>query len=210
MDMYFDCLSALRFWGLSLRRCVITPPRKKQSLINILLADGALDLLSGLEPTYESRTVTAEFDHVGQNLAVTLARLEDELEGRQIQIVLPGDEAFYMVGVVHISSAGVASGSPIVINAVCNPWRYRREITQQNIPATTVQTEVELHNSGRKPAVPELIVQSDVIISGNGVDEKQYVAGTYLLPEYQIPGHSSIWINVKGGPIEIRYQEAML
>lgn len=210
MDMYFDGLSALHFWGLSLRRCVITPAKRKQSLVDILCADGSLDLLRGQEPTYESRTITAEFDPVGQDVAAIVARLEDELEGRQVQITLPNDEAYYMIGDIHINSAGVASGHPITISAVCNPWRYRREMTVHTIPAVDAPTEVELRNAGRRWVVPEIVAAADVTISGNGIVEKSYVAGTYLLPDYQIPGHRSIGITVKGGPVEIRYQEAML
>ena len=209
MDMAFDGLSALRFWGISLSRCTITPPKRKQSLINILCADASLDLLRGNEPVYEARTITAEFEPTGRNVSHIIDRLEDELEGKRMQITLPNDASFYMVGDVHINSAGVSSGDPIVLTAVCNPWRYRQDATVYSIPQTTA-SDVELYNSGRKTVVPELIVHSDLTISGSGVAEKQYVAGTYLLPDYQIPGHSSIRVTVKGGPVEIRYQEAML
>ena len=210
MDMYFDGLSALHFWGLSLRRCMITPARRKRSLVNILCSDASLDLLRGQEPCYESRTVTAEFDPVGQNAATVIARLEDELEGRQVTITLPNDEPFYMIGDIHISSAGLASGNPVTICAECNPWRYRRDMTVHTVPAAAVPIEVELRNAGRRSVVPEMIVASDVTVSGNGLPEKRYVAGTYLLPDFQIPGHRSVTITVTGGPVEIRYQEAML
>lgn len=210
MDMSFDGRSALRYYGLSLIRCVITPPRRKKSLVSILCADGDLDILRGQEPVYESRTVTAEFEPVGRDVASIIARLEDELEGKQVQITLPNDEAFYMIGDIHINSAGQSTGAPITISAVCYPWRYRWDVTVRSVPASAVPADIELRNAGRRSVVPELIVTNDATVSGNGVADKTYVEGSYLLPEYQIPGHGSVCITVTGGPVEIRYQEAML
>ena len=208
-DMSFNNLSALRYWGLSLRRCTITTPRRKQSLVDILCTSGSTDLLRGLcEPVYESRTVTAEFDPVG-DVRACVDRLLQELEGQHVPIVLPNDYYHYMIGDVHINSAGAFRGDPITITAVCYPWRFLHQQTVINLPASTSATACELRNSGTRAAVPEVVISSDATITCNGTS-KTYVAGTYLLPDLQIPGKSSIVIAITGGPVTIQYQEAML
>lgn len=209
MDMSFNGFSALRYWGLSLKKCTITPPKRKQCLADILCASGSTDLLRGLcEPTYESRTVTAEFEPVG-DVRACIDRLLQELEGQQVPITLPNDCYHYMIGDIHISSAGAYHGDSITITAVCFPWRYLRQKTVHNIPASTRSVAYVLRNSGKRAAVPEVTVTSSATITCNGVS-KAYVSGTYQLPELQIPGKGSLIIAVIGGPVTIQYQEAIL
>lgn len=209
MDMSFNGLSALRYWGLSLLRCTITPPKRKQSLVDILCASGSTDLLRGLcEPVYESRTVTAEFEPVG-DVRTCVDRLLQELEGQQVPLTLPDDYRYYMIGDIHINSAGAFRGDPIIITAVCFPWRYLRQKTIISVATAPSPTTVELRNSGTRAAVPEAVVASDVTITSNGTSET-YVAGTYLLPDLQIPGRGSIAITTSGGPVTFQYQEAIL
>jgi hypothetical protein len=178
-------------------------------LVDILCTSGSTDLLRGLcEPVYESRTVTAEFDPVG-DVRACVDRLLQELEGQHVPIVLPHDYYHYMIGDVHINSAGAFRGDPITITAVCYPWRYLHQQTVINLPASTSATACELRNSGTRAAVPEVVISSDATITCNGTS-KTYVAGTYLLPDLQIPGKSSIVIAITGGPVTIQYQEAIL
>lgn len=209
MDMSFKGLSALRYWGLSLLRCTITPPKRKQSLVDILCASGSTDLLRGLcEPVYESRTVTAEFEPVG-DIRTCVDRLLQELEGQQIHLTLPDDYRYYMIGDIHINSAGAFRGDPITITAVCFPWRYLRQKTIVSAPAAQSPTTFELRNSGTRAAVPEATVEADATIICNGT-RKTYVAGTYLLPDLQIPGRGSVSVTISGGPVTFQYQEAIL
>lgn len=123
-DISFGGKCARIYYDLDLLYCTLSTPVRKRDLIDIPLADGRVDLLRNLgEPRYESRTLRAEFRALG-DVRSTLDRLFAELEGTSQEIVLPLDPDHYVIGDVHISSAGYFPGADIVITATCDPWRY--------------------------------------------------------------------------------------
>lgn len=123
-DMSFDGKSAFSYYGLDLQYCVISAPVRKRSLLDIPCTDGRTDLLKNLGgPWYESRDLRAEFKARG-DVRETVDKLISELEGQNVQIVLPLDTDHYMTGDIHISSAGYFPGADVVILATVGPWRY--------------------------------------------------------------------------------------
>lgn len=123
-DMSFGGQSARIYYGLDLLRCTLSAPIRKRDWVDIPCVDGRVDLLRNLgEPRYESRTLRAEFKAL-RDVQETVDLLISDLEGTSQNIVLPLDPDHYMVGDVHISSAGYFSGADVVITATCDPWRY--------------------------------------------------------------------------------------
>ena len=212
MDMSFDGKSALSQYGLSLVSASITPPVRKRYWVDIPGGDGAVDLYEGLgEPAYENRSLTAVFRPVGE-FQQTVERLVNNLEGHTMQITLPNDSQHYMSGCVHIPAAfapSISSCGEITISATCLPWRYSKAETVYQAPKSENAVQHTLRNAGSRSVVPTVIVEGEAIIE-IGTTSSALAAGTYQMTGLRIPGGGSISIKVSGGPVEIRYREAML
>lgn len=210
MEMFFDGKSTLKDYLLDLQSCYITAPVRKQYLVNVFGADGEDDLADGLGPArYETRTVTAKFLPAVSGGRGLVSALLHELEGRTVQIVLPDDPEHYMTGCVHVASAGIGDSGEITITARCLPWRYAATECVCVCPASESDAEYTLYNSGGREAVPTVTVSADARITMDGVS-LALSAGTYLLTELTIPGGESISFQVSGGPVELRFREAVL
>lgn len=210
MEMFFDGKSSLKYYGLILRSLSRTPPVRKRYLYSVEGADGQTDLLKGMgPPRYESRTVRATFQISASDPQQVLDQLINELEGQTVQIVLPGELAYYMTGDVHISSGTMSPGGEVVIVATCLPWRYRRQEVFVEIPAVDADMVHTWYNSGTRDAVPELTVNEPIYITQDGV-ATNYQPGTYLMPDFSIPGGGSVSVTIRGGSLTVRYKEAIL
>lgn len=210
MDMMLNGKSASEYYGLNLQFWAITTPVRKRYIVDIPCADGNVDLMEGLStPSYEMRTLTATFRARSTEIWGISDMLMRELEGRTVNIVLPDDPDHYMIGRMHISSVGGKPITEVSICAECYPWRYAAQVTVMTCAASESEVEHTLSNPGTRDAVP------DVIASGNAqiVIDKTSIAlnaGTYQMTALTIPGGGSISFSVSGGPIEIRYREAIL
>lgn len=210
MEIWFDNISSLRDYNLEMEYCYITTPKRKRNLIDVPAADGDIDVMEGIgEPTYENRTVTALFKMLG-NIKATRYRIINNLEGKTVQIVLPGDPNHYMVGRVHVAGLGFSPGDELLIIIDCNPWRYARSMVSTSIAASASEGQHTWRNSGRRLAVPEITVESgDVTFVADG---KTTVLGqgTHLVTALAIPGFSSRRVTARGGAFSVQYREAIL
>lgn len=209
-EMSFNGKSTLSYYELDLVRCTFSTAKRKRNLVSILGADGELDYMKGLgEPTYESRTMQAEFKILG-NPEDVVARLNDEVEGMTVPIVLPDDPRSYVLGDAHIYQCVMKIGGTVVITASCQPWRLRACPVVHKIPASGTPQTFEWYNSGKRTAVPEITVSDADVTIDSGDISKILTAGTYLLPELSIPGGGSILVTISGGTMTAEYQEANL
>lgn len=210
MEIWFDDISSLRDYDLEMEYCYITTPKRKRHLIDIPAADGDIDVMEGIgEPTYENRTVTALFKMLG-NIKATRFRIINDLEGKTVQIVLPGDPNYCMVGRVHIAGVGISPGDELLIIIDCNPWRYARSMVSISSAASASETQHTWKNSGRRLAVPEITVESgDVTFIADG-KTTSLSRGTHLVTALAIPGFSSRRVTARGGAFTVQYREAIL
>ncbi|MGM9669717.1 MAG: hypothetical protein ACI3VZ_08195 [Faecousia sp.] len=210
MEMSFNWKSTLSYYELDLVKCVFSTAKRKRNLVNVLGADGDLDYMQGLgEPTYESRTMQAEFRMLG-NPEDIIERLNTELEGMTIPIVLPDDPRSYVIGNTHILQAALKEGGTVVITASCKPWRLRILPVIHRVPASDTRVQYTWNNSGRRTAVPEITVHDADVTIESGSTKKILTAGTYLMPELAIPGKDSISVAITGGAMTAEYREANL
>lgn len=210
MEIFFDGKSTLKHYGLILQSYSRTPPIRKRYLYSVAGADGQTDLLKGMgPPRYETRTIRATFKVSAPNPQQVFDRLINELEGQTASIVLPGELPYYMVGDIHISSGCVKPGGEVLIVATCLPWRYFRQEVVIDIAASDVDIVHTWHNSGTRDAVPELTVHEPIYITQDKV-ETNYQPGTYLMPDFSIPGGGSVSATIRGGSFTVRYKEAIL
>ena len=207
--MYFDGKHTLSWYGLSLTRCTITPPRRKQRWLDIPGMDGSVELMApaGLV-SYENRTLRAEFRKTSGAAGDILDRLISDIEGRQISIVLPcGDR--YMVGVAHVVAASVP-GTDVVITANCQPWRYSCAQVRRKFAASPEPVELNLRNAGAAPVLPTLTAGEGGAVATVDGTEVQIAAGTSVLPELLIPGRGNLTFLLSGADVTISYREAIL
>ena len=211
MEMSFNWVSTLSYFGLALKKCTLSPARRKQSLVDIPGADGSVDLLQNAEtPTYESRTVTAIFEIVSNCARDTIDRLLDELDGRIMPLTLPGDSSRYMVGSIRLSYGSCEIGAEVCVIATCGPWRVSVQPVELEIPASDTAQVYQLYNSGKRRAVPEIEVPAGDVTIRVGNVTKVYSAGSHFLPEFSIPGKESLEFSFSGAALILSYREAIL
>lgn len=209
-EMAFNGRSTLAYFGLDLVRCAFSSAKRKRNLVGVLGADGDVDYMKGLgEPTYESRTLQAEFTIIGRPEDV-VARLQDEVEGVTIPIILPDDPNRYVTGDAHISQAVMKPGGIVVITAICQPWRLSIVPVTHRIAASEDAKTFTWFNFGKRTAVPELTVSDEDVTIRSGDVSWILTAGTHLLPELAIPGGGSVSVVISGGSMIAEYQEAIL
>lgn len=210
MEMFLDGKSTLTHYGLDLISCAITPPRRKQYLVSIPASDGDLDLMDGLcPPRFETRTITAVFALPPGNARETVDQLINDLEGREINIVLPNDAGHYMRGKIHVSSAGALPGAEVTVSATCAPWRHFAEEVVYHIPESDVEVVYTFANAGTREVVPTVTASGELTIVYDG-SSTTLSAGTYQLTYLTISGRSNIHLQISGSAAEVRYREAVL
>lgn len=210
MEVFFGGKSSLRRYGLSLQSMYRTPAVRKRYLYSVPGGDGQVDLMKGMgPPRYEQRTIRFTFKLCGADPKGDMDRVVNELEGQTVEIVLPGDLEYYMVGDIHISSAAVKAGGEVVIVATCQPWRYLRNEVLLPLPAAEDYADYILQNKGTRDAVPKLVAYEQIKILKDGV-ETICQPGNYYLTDYVIPGQGSVTLTVCGGAANISYKEAIL
>lgn len=210
MDMLFDGKSALRDYHMNLLSCKITPPVRKTYPINVPGADGEIDAAEGMYPArYEMRTITATFAPSGRPLTDTVSALINALEGRTVEVILPGDAEHYMSGTVHVVGAGGMVAPEIMLTILCMPWKYAAQEREYTVPASATERTYTLVNGGTREAVPTLELSGDATITFDG-STYTISAGKYMMTELTISGNGSITVGIKGKSAKIRYREAIL
>lgn len=212
-QIMFNGRDALNYYGLALGRCTLSAPVRKQKWVNIPGRDGSVELMAetGLI-TYENRTLRAEFRSsrpAGERLDLLL----HDLEGRWVDIRLPGDYPRYMRGVCHVAAVN-CPGYDVVITANCLPWRYDCMVTTVPYPGTAETVSQQWYNHGDMPVVPTLTIPAGSVLVGFGEGDDanivQLYAGTHILPELVIPPRGSITVYLIGDAFETTYREAIL
>lgn len=205
----FDGKCALMYYGLRLRRCVVTPAKRKQKWLDVPAMDGKVDLMETAGMIcYDNRTLRAEFtacDNGGQSAR----RMIHELEGRRVRIGLPDRMGRYMVGVIHVSGAYLP-GADVVVSATCLPWMYAPCECVCPILGSDAPREYRWRNNGGKNVVPLLIVGEGGVQITIGDNVLDLPAGEQYVPELEIPAGGIIRFTVSGANAEGRYREAYL
>lgn len=207
-DIYFDGVPALAY-GLQLRKCTIDPPVKKTKYLDIVGADGTLDLMHGMGPArYKRRKVVAEFVFCG-NASAIAERVINLLDEREMSVVLPIKSAYYVIGLIHVKGASASSSGGMIMEIDCMPWLLRRDMTVVDVAASTTAKEYILFNQGRREAVPEIIAFGSIHVeSGDTIVDLQ--AGTYFMPWLMINSFSQRTVSIRGAGCMIQYREAVL
>ena len=196
-------------YGLRLKSCAISVPVRKRQWVDIPGGNGQIDLMEGFCPArYEQRTVRAVFEPITDALGTALDAIQS-MEGEAVKICLPNDSVHYMNGVAHVEGGGERPGSPVSISFLCIPWRESVNERVIQVPANSEGRDALLHNGGKREIIPTVVAGGDAGIS-YGDQSISLSAGTYELPALTVLGGEELTITVTGGPVTVKYREAVL
>ena len=134
-----------------------------------------------------------------------------DLDGYRLQIWLPDDSGHYLEGRVRVvRNYNDLAHASVTVTAVCDPWLYSNDETVYTLTATTQAQNATLVNTGRRTAVPDVIVAGDSVnLSHDGISWT-LSPGTYQLPDLVLdPGELTLSYS-GAGTITISYREAVL
>ncbi len=161
---------AVSNWGLYLSSCSIEKPTPKTSYIDIPFGDGSADLseASG-EVKFGMRKVSMILQGVMttselESLSSVIAGL---LHGQKVKIKFDKDPSYYYYGRVSVSYLKAKAIGEIVIEAVCEPYKYKNLLTEQ-VEVVTTSKVVILHND-RKTAYPKITATASFSIAKDGI-----------------------------------------
>lgn len=202
--------------GWTLTEWIFEAPVYKANFVSVPGRDGDLDLstsLTGGEPVYNSRMLTATFESSEETRLIRetiINTMVNKLDGIRMKIYIPDDNDHYLEGRVHVEKKynDIAHAS-VIITAVCDPWRYSKEETTVTISASTTEMITSLQNDSKKSIVPLIEVTSSSIHVTYGEKTWDLSKGKYKLPDFCVPpGTSSV--KYKEGTAIIKYRQVIL
>ena len=119
-------------WGLLLKeRPIISPPSVKTSYVDVIGANGSLDLTETMsdDVKYADREITCKFTVKDDRdkWHDICSNIQDYLHGQKMKIILDSDPTFYYEGRCRVDEwASSKVTSSIVIKAVVYPYKYER------------------------------------------------------------------------------------
>lgn len=181
--------------------------------------DGPLDLsaaITGGEPRYQSRTFVATLersdgDRLSRDAAINT--MVNWLDGWRQDIILPDDAAHYITGRVSVAREyNDPAHAAVTVTATCDPWRYAKEETVVKLAATATAQTHEFVNTGRRTAVPVLVVSGDGSLNLQfGTASWALGAGIYQLPDLILTqGGHEVTYSGAGMSLTATYREAVL
>lgn len=210
--------TAAQGWTMTSWR--LSDPERVSNMVEVHgRIDGPLDLsaaLTGGEPRYRDRTLTATFERSdGTRLSRedAMNTMANWLDGWQQNIIPPDDAQHYITGRVSVAkNYNDMAHASVTVTATCAPWRYNSTETIVNLLATDEAQTATFVNAGRRTVVPLLVV------AGEGTLNLQYGKaswslgpGTYQLPDILLTqGSHEITYSGAGMTLTATYREAVL
>lgn len=205
-------INSFENWGLILGNKEISIPTPKTSYINIEGADGTLDLTEAVtgETKYNDRALKYPFTLKDKfmDLPNKVSEIANYIHGKKFKIFNYDDLDFYYVGRISINGfkTSKATGT-ITLEAVCEPYKYKRDITSYQSEINGSKTIVVTNL--RKRVVPTISTDSEMKITFNDIT---YVvsSGTHEILNICFEQGSYELLIEGNGTIEIQFQEAQL
>lgn len=200
-------------WHLILTAKDVTPPQPKTKYVELDGMDGTLDLSEALTGniTYNDRTIKASFwtDYGNRRDRSRLIRdIRLALHGHKMMIIEPDDPDHYFMGRIRITSeTNIIPYAEIVIECICDPWRYSIRDSVRTVTATSKRSDVVLNNLGARILIPEIKVTGSVRLIHESITY-MLDTGAYKLPDLRLyPGVNIVSVD-GSGTISFTYKEA--
>lgn len=199
-------------WDIILNSKEIPLPTPKTSFVDIAGGDGTLDLTEAVtgETKYNDRTLKYTFTlkNKFEDLPGKISDIANYIHGKKFKIFNWDDLDYYFVGRLSINEYKIDRNvGSFVIEATCEPYKYKRNITRFEHIIEGQKTIVCPNE--RKRVVPIITLDREMIIEFN---DQTFVfsAGTHeILNIYFEKGFNELKVT-GSGTIEIQYLEASL
>lgn len=194
-------------------------PEPKLNMVDVPgRIDGPLDMSTVLtdgEPRFGSRTLTVALQSSEGNRLEREARISamvNQLNGRQVDIILPDDPTRYITGRVNVKKDyNDMAHAAIKVTATCAPWRYNIKPTSIELTASKDIQLTVLSNAGARTVVPEVTVSGNGarVVLAAGSHTWELTPGSYRLIDLAVqPGSTPLRYSGKG-TVRITYREAV-
>lgn len=194
-------------------------PVHKSHYVDKPAGDGTWDLSTAISdglPRYNDRSLKAAFEcseGTRMEREATIREMINQLDGLRVNIILPDDDAHYIVGRLSVAREyNDLAHARVAVSAVCEPWKYENDETIMTLTAATNKNAAILHNEGRRAVVPTLTVEGDgsSVLLEYGSSSIALSPGTYQWPLLLLtPGTHSVTYS-GSGKLTIKYREAVL
>ena len=197
-------------WGLYLSSFSIEKPLPKTVFIDIPFGDGALDLseASG-EIRYNTRRLKMSLQSVlsTAELETLSTKVANAIHGNRVKIRFDQDPNFYYLGRVSVSYQKAGAIGEIIVEAICDAYKYKTEVTEQLEEVTTTKA-VTLYNL-RKTAYPKITTTAAFSIVKDGVTYSYGIVTDYQTTIPLYAGANALILN-GSGTIIFDWQEGAL
>lgn len=203
--------------GWTLTAWKLSAAEQKTKYIDKPSGDGSWDISTVLTDgiiRYKDRVLTATFECSEDSRMTrenTIRQMINSLDGMKVEIVLPDNEEYYLVGRLKVvREYNDLAHARVTVTATCEPWKYAKAETVVTVTAKTAEQHEKLENTGRRAVVPEISVIGGPVHLKYGKDPTTLTEGTWRWPNLLLtPGEHALTYS-GSGTIDITYREAVL
>ena len=208
-EVTLNDISASTF-GLRLSTYSIEKPAPKTAYIDIPFGDGAADLsMASGEMKYSMRKITMILQGImnTEELEALATSIANMLHGQKVKIKFDKDSDYYYYGRISVAYVKTKSMGEILIEALCEPYKYKTLPTTQSFNVAGSQV-VNLLND-RMRAFPKITTTAPFTVTHDGIT---YSFGTITDQQSVIPlieGANELTLSGTG-TITFEWQEGAL
>ena len=207
----FDDKHSYYHWGLMFKsRPVISPPTPKTKYVEVLGADGLLDMTDTLTgyTQYSNRTISFEFIIMAgrENWPAIYSDLMDTLHGKKVQIVFDDDPDYYYTGRVTVGKwdAGIVT-AVITMTAEVEPFKTHRLSSTKSCVLSEDGVTVTIQGT-KKPVVPDITASDDGVEVSFRDNTYALTAGVNHIPDIVIREGVNEFTFTGSGTVDIEYR----
>ena len=201
-------------FGLILSPFELEIPEVQTNYVDIIGRDGSIDLTEILgQINYKNRELNLVFTVPNGIKSTTQIynEISNFLHGQRTKIVLPSFEDYYLIGRCKINSLDRAKkNNQITVNTNCEPYKYKKEITEVTVEIGTLPYKVIINNL-KMPTIPTIITTNNVLMNFENTDYS-WGEGEHLNMSIVLKEGENIFTFKEGssGTVTFSYQEGML
>lgn len=201
-------------WGLILAPYTLDTPDAQTSYVTITGRDGKLDLTEALgQLNYNNRSLELTFTEPTNfdTAAEKYSTVANFLHGQRVEITLPNDTGYYLVGRCKVYKLDRSKKSKqISISIDCDPWKYKQAETTVNDTIGTLPYDMVIANL-RMPTTPKIVTTGTVVMGFEGTDYS-WNAGTHTNAAIVLKEGNNTFTFKTGsiGEVTVTYQEGTL
>lgn len=208
----FDNLHSYNDFSLILTSKTIGQPVIKTEYVEVLGADGQLDLTDAFgDVKYNNRKLTFVFSikEDKEDYLTVYSGILSNIHGKKMKIVLDDDPNFYYIGRVNVSDYNSSKRiGNITIEVDAEPYKYKQIFT---IVTRTVSGTLTVdYPNLRKQVIPKFVTNAAVTITYNGNTYTISGSGTHIIPNIIFKRGINTLTLTGTASVAVHYQEGDL